>query len=330
MNARLELLDRRLDASLAAVATNDELAEVARAVASKIESLRTSAQLPNTASAAEREVARMLEQTVLERRQAEAAVDRQASPVSSDTGQEIDEALERMQRDCASTLERAGLSPEAVAMILTLVNVTADARSAKQQIARKRDDLEREAQVQASIDDPRPSVPDADVRSAFAAKRDALRERGSVDLPLSAAEDPLEPLSAAGLGARLTLHEQTVRTRERDGKLFSILRAGRRRGQEFPAFQAWPGVAGEPLERALAGLVPEGETAPVSGPQAYGFFTSPTYLLADLAPLEVLIGRALSERELSAAAQAALALPAPERVELVVKTARTIAATSVQ
>ncbi len=31
------------------------------------------------------------------------------------------------------------------------------------------------AQVQASIDDPRPNVPDAEVRDAFAAKREALR-----------------------------------------------------------------------------------------------------------------------------------------------------------
>lgn len=33
------------------------------------------------------------------------------------------------------------------------------------------------AQVQASIDDPRPSIPDVDVRAEFAAKREALRKR---------------------------------------------------------------------------------------------------------------------------------------------------------
>lgn len=301
MNARLELLDRRLDASLAAVATNDELAAVARTVASEIESVRTSAKAWRTASHAEREVAQMVDASVQASRLARALADREAPLAADDTGREIDQALERMQADCASTLERAGLAHDVVSMILTLVNVTADARSAKQQIALKQKALQQ-----------------TESREAAPARQVAVRE------------DPIEPLSAAELGARLALHEQTVRTRERDGKLFSILRAGRRRGQEFPAFQAWPGVAGEPLERALQALVPERETESVSGPQAYGFFTSPTYLLADLAPLEVLIGRALSGRGLSAAAQAALAQPAHERVELVVKAARTIAASSMQ
>src|SRR5436190_16010562 len=33
------------------------------------------------------------------------------------------------------------------------------------------------SQVQAAIDDPRPSIPDAEVRAEFAAKREALRKR---------------------------------------------------------------------------------------------------------------------------------------------------------
>ena len=33
------------------------------------------------------------------------------------------------------------------------------------------------AQVQASLDDPRPSIPDTEVKAHFAAKRDALRKR---------------------------------------------------------------------------------------------------------------------------------------------------------
>jgi len=301
MNARLELLDRRLDASLAAVATNDELAVVARTVASEIEGMRPALRREGLLSEEEIEFARKVDQNVLLLRQADAAADRDAAPVAADTGREIDEALARMQADCARTLERAGLAHDVVSMILTLVNVTADARSAKQQIALKQKALQQSAAI------------------ATAPARQA-----------AAPEDPVEPLSAAELGARLALHEQTVRTRERDGKLFSILRAGRRRGQEFPAFQAWPGVAGEPLERVLAALVPDGESDPVPGPQAYGFFTSPTDLLAELAPLEVLIGRTQSERSLSAAAHAALALPAPERVALVVKTAQTIAASSMQ
>ena len=301
MNARLELLDRRLDASLAAVATNDELAEVARTVASEIEGMRTTVAKRGAMSPDDLEPARRVAQSATERRQAQATPESDAAPTAGDVGHEIDEALARMQADCARTLEHAGLAPDVVSMILTLVNVTADARSAKQQITLKQRALQQ-----------------SDAMATAPARRAA------------AEEDPLEPLSAFDIGARLALHERTVRTRERDGKLFSILRAGRRRGQEFPAFQAWPGVAGQPLERALEALMPNGGAAPVSGPQAYGFFTSPTYLLGELAPLEVLFGRALSERGLSAAAQAALALNAAERVELVVKTARTIAAASMQ
>ncbi len=39
------------------------------------------------------------------------------------------------------------------------------------------------AQVQASIDDPRPNVSDADARALFAAKREALRARVAVTAP---------------------------------------------------------------------------------------------------------------------------------------------------
>ncbi len=39
------------------------------------------------------------------------------------------------------------------------------------------------AQVQASIDDPRPNVPDAGVRATFAAKREALRARAPGAVP---------------------------------------------------------------------------------------------------------------------------------------------------
>ena len=76
-----------------------------------------------------------------------------------------------------------------------------------------------------------------------------------------------------------------MRVRERAGELFSVLRTGRKRGREYPAFQAWSGIAGKPLAKVLAAL------GSASGAVAYGFFTSPTDLLGGVTPIEVLIGK---------------------------------------
>lgn len=137
--------------------------------------------------------------------------------------------------------------------------------------------------------------------------------------------DADQALSAAEIANVLEVSEQTVLRWERDGLLFAILRSGRQRGPEFPAFQTWPGVVGDPLKRTLAALVPPGNTGPVSGPVAYGFLTSPTYLLAGLAPVEVLVGRMLGPRILEVRAGEVLERPAESRLQLVLKTARTIA-----
>lgn len=168
--------------------------------------------------------------------------------------------------------------------------------------------------------------PDRDaMRQAARAELQQLRAAAAV-LSSFAAGDPLAPMTASEMGKALGVDEQAVHSKERAGQLFSIVRRSRNRGQEFPAFQIWPGVTGEPLERALAALVPPGEKGPVTGTTAYGFLTSPTYLLGDLAPMELLLGRQLGCRQIDVKSQAVLESGAAERLELVIQTARTIAA----
>ena len=136
-----------------------------------------------------------------------------------------------------------------------------------------------------------------------------------------AAADPVEPLTAAALGQALgNLSDETVRARERAGELFSILRPGRKRGREYPAFQAWPGIAGVPLAQALEILRAHSATA------AYGFFTSPNQELANLTPIEVMIGRITHPRELPPDATVLLEAPNTERLESVLEAAQGYAA----
>lgn len=134
-------------------------------------------------------------------------------------------------------------------------------------------------------------------------------------------EDTSATMSAQELGAALgRLSDETVRQREKAGELFSILPPGRKRGRAYPAFQAWPEVAGAPLKEALTAL------APGDGTEAYGFFTSVSELLGGLTPLECLIGRLTSARTVEGAALALLTKPAEERRSTVVKAAKTDAA----
>jgi len=115
--------------------------------------------------------------------------------------------------------------------------------------------------------------------------------------------DPSEPLSASALGERLYVGEEQVLAREASGELFSIVRPARMRGREYPAFQAWPGIAGAPLAQVLKVL-----GAPATGgPAAYGFFISKSDLLADLTPIEVMVGRLTLPREVDLLAQQLLA-----------------------
>ncbi|WP_157360078.1 hypothetical protein [Caldimonas brevitalea] len=134
--------------------------------------------------------------------------------------------------------------------------------------------------------------------------------------------DSRAALSASDLGRALGgLSDETVRQRERAGELFSILRPGRKRGREYPAFQAWTGIAGEPLNRVLAAL------GRPNGPSAYLFFTSPIDLLGGLTPIEALLGRLPLARDLEPEAADLLGRTAEERLSSVLRAAEAEAAT---
>lgn len=131
----------------------------------------------------------------------------------------------------------------------------------------------------------------------------------------AARRDPTESLSAVELGRLLGVTDETVRNREQAGELFSILRPGRKRGREYPAFQAWDGVAGEPLKQVLPAL------GRPSGPAAYGFLTSPQDTLAGLTPLEALVG--VTSREVAPEALEFLRSDAGDRLAVVLQAAQT-------
>lgn len=131
--------------------------------------------------------------------------------------------------------------------------------------------------------------------------------------------DPTEALSAAELAKALGVSDETVRNREQAGELFSVMRPGRKRGREYPAFQAWEGIAGEPLKQILAAL------GGPSGPAAYAFFTSPADTLAGLSPIEALLG--FEGARAGEGAREFLTHSSPaERLDVVIRAARAYAA----
>lgn len=199
----------------------------------------------------------------------------------------LQEALRRAAAACARDLGAAGLPTAAIDTLQAWMEMVADAQLLRVLLA--------------SQPEPREGSPAA----------------GAAETPTQA--DPVTPLSAQELGTALgNFTDQTVRQRERDGKLFSILRPGRKRGAEYPAFQAWDGIKGEPLERVLRTLFPEGT---ISGPSAYGFFTSPSELLAGLSPVEALTGTPTRKRDVGPAARELLSAPHGDRLDAVLAAA---------
>lgn len=150
--------------------------------------------------------------------------------------------------------------------------------------------------------------------SRTAAASQELRE-AEEQTPLLAG--PLAPLGADELGNAMGVSGETVRLREKANELFSILRPGRKRGREYPAFQAWTGVVGSPLKRVLAQLKPS------DGFGAFAFFSSPNDLLLELTPIEVLAGGMTSSRSVPLDAQELLAASDETRLEAVLEAART-------
>lgn len=137
---------------------------------------------------------------------------------------------------------------------------------------------------------------------------------------------PLDPelemhttLSAKAFGKRVSLSDETVRNREREGALFSILPPGKKRGRVYPAFQSLPGIFGQNLREILDAL-----GRPI-GPSAFVFFTKTTDLLGMLTPVEMLTGRfeRASSREF---AERFASLSERERVDAVLRVAEIFAA----
>lgn len=202
----------------------------------------------------------------------------------------IDEALKKTSQAHVEALGQAGVPAPVLELLQSWVEVTVDARVVQRQIALKR-------------------------------AIDSVQGQTALHEPTSAPLDPAEPLSATELGQALGgLSDETVRQRERAGELFSILRPGRKRGREYPAFQAWGGIAGQPLADVLAALGATSSTA------AYGFFTSTTDLLGGLTPIEAMLGTLTNARSLDASTQALLTSSPAERLGAVVSAAEAQAA----
>jgi hypothetical protein len=202
----------------------------------------------------------------------------------------IDEALKKTSQAHVEALAQAGIAPPVLELLQSWFEVTVDVRVVQQQI-----ELQR---VIGSL------------QGEFATRDDAITTA-----------DPSEPLSAAELGRTLGgLTDETVRQRERAGELFSIMRPGRKRGREYPAFQAWQGITGQPLAQVMLAL------GGASGTAAYGFFTSPTDLLGGLTPIEAMLGSLTSRRAIEPSARDLLSASAEERLQAVIKTAQAHAA----
>ena len=244
------------------------------------------------AAAAYKEVQRLvLENAVLTELSPQVSPKAAAAVVEHLRSNLIDEALKKSTRAHKEALGKAGIPSSVLDLLQSWVEVTVDARVVQRQIELKR--AVESAQVQL--------VPQVSAVSQA---------------------DPVQPLSASELGQALGgLSDETVRQRERSGELFSILRPGRKRGREYPAFQGWAGVAGSPLTDVLAALGPATSTA------AYGFFTGPTDLLGGLTPIEALIGRLTTQRHLDAETQDLLVASSDERLQAVIKAAEAYAAT---
>jgi hypothetical protein len=202
----------------------------------------------------------------------------------------IDAALKKASQAHAEALLQAGISESAFEILQSWVEVMVDTRVMQQRIELQRAMGSLEAEM------------------ASHQARPALQE------------DPVRPLSAAQLGMMLGgISDERVRQRERAGELFSVLRPGRKRGREYPVFQAWAGVEGEPLTRVLLALRPASNVA------IYGFFTSPTDELGGLTPIEIMIGRLTSMRVIDQGARELLDAAEDERLHAVLRAAESYA-----
>ncbi|MEZ2352136.1 hypothetical protein [Caballeronia sp. RCC_10] len=202
----------------------------------------------------------------------------------------IDEALEKVNSAHVKALRGAGLNESVLELLQSWVETMVETRLVQRQI-----------EFERVIECVREQIPQARV--------EALQD------------DPARLLSAVAMGQALGgIGDESVRQREKAGELFSVLRPGRKRGREYPAFQAWTGISGEPLKQVLDALErPEGAAA-------YAFFTSPSDLLGGLSPVEAMLGTMTSQRSLADDAAGFLSAPSAERLEAVLQAAKAYAA----
>lgn len=216
---------------------------------------------------------------------------------TSQTAPGVRQAMERLNQRYRDLLMRQGLAEKLIETIDEWLEVKAEAHALQR-------DLER---ARVALATPAPAAP-----------------AGAVTV----AGDPMAPLSAAELGGHLYIGDEAVRHRERAGELFSVLRPGRKRGREYPAFQAWPAMAEEssPAGPALQRVLRELGAPKTDGAALYGFFAARNDLLGHLTPVEVLAGHLCVPRDLDDELALLLRSPTERRVLAVVSAARAYAA----
>lgn len=225
-------------------------------------------------------------------------------PQDNQSSARLTEALAASSRDHARALRQSGVSDEVVSLLQSWVAVQIEAR-----------ELRHQASLYHFLAQLKPQSQPLNIGLALQAPVLWSEQAQQVQ-----SEDPMRPMSAGEIGAVLGgLSDETVRQRERAGELFSILRPGRKRGREYPAFQAWPSVTGLPLQRVLR------ELRQLSGTDIYGFFAAESDLLGGLTPVEALVGKLLLPRGPAATCEL-LAEKMPVRLEAVCRAAQTHAA----
>lgn len=228
-------------------------------------------------------------------------------------------ALAKVNRGFAKAMGNFGLAPEAIEAIDKWQTIVRETSNAQHALMQQRQMLELTERIEK-------------LQEQSAQLMAALQER-QTSVPVTFApagvvqqSDPMEGLSAAVMGERLgKLSAVTVRKREQEGALFSVLASGRTRGRLYPAFQAWEGIVGEPLRAVLGALRDAGAA---SGSTAHVFFSGVTDLLGNLTPVEVLLGRLLTTRSIDFAVMSLLESPPAERLAAVIKAAKAHAGSS--
>jgi hypothetical protein len=131
-------------------------------------------------------------------------------------------------------------------------------------------------------------------------------------------ERPTRAISAAELGLALGVSDEVVRQREEAGDLFSVVFPQRGPERVYPAFQAWPEIAGKRLMAVLVEL----KLRQLGGAVAYQFFMLRDDVLGYVTPVEMLIESVTSARPLERWMVEGLGYPAEERLEIVLGAAR--------